>query len=477
MRTHYRLLAVVASVGLSTAVNPACGQAPPFLWAEQGAGSDVAADGFANCYSASGSLLKYDAGGEILWSKGAGVNRVAVDASGNIYATADFSGTPGATFKFDNLIVSNRSGSGFLVVKYAADGTLSWLRQADSTGGTSPTGIAVAASGGVFVTGFNVGASGVASGSLSFAGLTVSNSFLFVAKYDSGGSLLWAKSGQTNWYSQGDAREIATDQAGNCVVRGAVAGGTLVAKYDSNGNLLWSKVGVGANDHGGVAVDGQGNSYVGTGLFGGTNTLTFDTVTVSGPGGVVAKFDPDGHVLWAKAFGTSDLVHGFALVTADPAGNCYAAICEITPSSEWPPIDYFYILKLDPQANVLWQTDNVGDAAPDAVGIDPEGDVYFTGHGFANSVIFGNIAINAVHPSFVGKLGNPNTAPVLKAAVSGGSLVISWPVSATNFTMQSTASLVAPVWTTNAPAPVVVNGQNTVTNSISGAQKFFRLSL
>jgi hypothetical protein len=29
--------------------------------------------------------------------------------------------------------------------------------------------------------------------------------------------------------------------------------------------------------------------------------------------------------------------------------------------------------------------------------------------------------------------------------------------------------------TTNSPAPVVVNGQNTVTNPITGNQQFFRL--
>lgn len=32
------------------------------------------------------------------------------------------------------------------------------------------------------------------------------------------------------------------------------------------------------------------------------------------------------------------------------------------------------------------------------------------------------------------------------------------------------------VWATNLPAPVVVNGQNTVTNPISGTRPFFRLS-
>jgi hypothetical protein len=38
------------------------------------------------------------------------------------------------------------------------------------------------------------------------------------------------------------------------------------------------------------------------------------------------------------------------------------------------------------------------------------------------------------------------------------------------------ATLLSPaVWATVSPAPVVVNGQNTVTNPISGAQQLFRL--
>jgi hypothetical protein len=43
--------------------------------------------------------------------------------------------------------------------------------------------------------------------------------------------------------------------------------------------------------------------------------------------------------------------------------------------------------------------------------------------------------------------------------------------------LQSTTNLVTPVvWNTNSPAPTVVNGQNTVTNPVSGTQSFYRLS-
>jgi len=43
--------------------------------------------------------------------------------------------------------------------------------------------------------------------------------------------------------------------------------------------------------------------------------------------------------------------------------------------------------------------------------------------------------------------------------------------------LQSATNLVPPVvWSTNSPGPVVVNGQFTVTNPVSGTQQFYRLS-
>jgi len=46
----------------------------------------------------------------------------------------------------------------------------------------------------------------------------------------------------------------------------------------------------------------------------------------------------------------------------------------------------------------------------------------------------------------------------------------------TGFRLQSTTNLISPVaWSTNSPAPVVIAGQNTVTNPLTGAQQFYRL--
>jgi hypothetical protein len=67
--------------------------------------------------------------------------------------------------------------------------------------------------------------------------------------------------------------------------------------------------------------------------------------------------------------------------------------------------------------------------------------------------------------------------PQLTIIRSGTNVVLAWPTYANGLTLEFATNLVPPtVWNTNLPAPVLVNGQNAVTNGISGAQMFYRLS-
>jgi formylglycine-generating enzyme required for sulfatase activity len=65
----------------------------------------------------------------------------------------------------------------------------------------------------------------------------------------------------------------------------------------------------------------------------------------------------------------------------------------------------------------------------------------------------------------------------LSIARAGNQVVLFWPTKATNYVLQSTTNLLPVAWSPVSPAPVVVNGQNTVTNPISGTRQFYRLSL
>jgi uncharacterized repeat protein (TIGR03803 family) len=70
----------------------------------------------------------------------------------------------------------------------------------------------------------------------------------------------------------------------------------------------------------------------------------------------------------------------------------------------------------------------------------------------------------------------PPTPPSLSISLSTTNVVFRWPTNSPGFILKATTNLISPtVWTTVSPAPVVVNGQNTVTNPASGRQTFYRL--
>ncbi len=65
----------------------------------------------------------------------------------------------------------------------------------------------------------------------------------------------------------------------------------------------------------------------------------------------------------------------------------------------------------------------------------------------------------------------------LTLAQTAAGTAISWPVYPAGFVLESTMSLVAPIsWTTNNPAPVVVNHRNQVSINATNTGEFFRLA-
>jgi hypothetical protein len=71
------------------------------------------------------------------------------------------------------------------------------------------------------------------------------------------------------------------------------------------------------------------------------------------------------------------------------------------------------------------------------------------------------------------RFSSPAQLTITPAATN---LVLTWPTNAVGFTLQSTTNLVSPVvWSTNSPVPVVIYGQNTVTNPIAAPRQFYRL--
>jgi len=266
-------------------------------------------------------VVKYDGHGNEIWTRQFGtsaddfVNGVAIDASGNVYVA-------GVTYG----VLSWQTGLGdydTFVRKYDGSGSEVWTRQFGTSDGDAAFGVAVDASGGVYVAGYTHGV---------LPGQTLLGDYdAFVRKYDNSSNEIWAKQFGTS--NEDSAAYVAVEASGNVYVagftRGVLPGQTrsgftdaFVRKYDGEGNELWTRqFGTSIDDHaGGVAVDGSGNVYVAGYTYGalpGQENL--------GDGDAfVRKYDGAGNELWTRQFGTSgdDYAIGVAVNTS---GSVYVA--------------------------------------------------------------------------------------------------------------------------------------------------------
>ncbi|MEP6995908.1 MAG: SBBP repeat-containing protein [Acidobacteriota bacterium] len=209
--------------------------------------------------------------------------------------------------------------------------------------------------------------------------------------------------------------EVAVDSGGNALIVGrtkstsgvatalahqTVYGGgpsdAFLAKYDPDGHLLWSTYfgGAGKDNAFAVSVDGGDNITIG-GL---TNSLTGIATPGShqsafgggGDDGFVAKFDPNGQLLWSTYFGgpSGEWILGIA---HDAASNVYVtgftgSASGIATAGAYQdtfvgkPMDCFWA-KLDPNGVVAFSTyfGAVGEDRPHDIQVDPLGNVILAG--------------------------------------------------------------------------------------------------
>jgi uncharacterized repeat protein (TIGR03803 family) len=103
-----------------------------------------------------------------------------------------------------------------------------------------------------------------------------------------------------------------------------------------------------------------------------------------------------------------------------------------------------------------------------------DGNVPYSGLVLSGATLYGTTIFGGSGGS--GTIFSISLPPQLTITPIGPNISLSWPTNFTGFTLQSTTNLTSPIWTTNLPAPVIVNWLNTVTNPISGTQQLFRLS-
>jgi hypothetical protein len=290
-------------------------------------------------------MVKLDNSGTVTWarqvgrsaaSSSNGIQGIAIDGSGNVYATGWFQGT--ATFAGQSL--TNAAGPGTedaFIIKLDRTGTASWVQHlGGSKRDNAGYGVAADAAGNVYVAGWFQGTVTIGGQTLTGAG----NYNGFLAQLNaSTGAVRWTRTQDSgdDWLNR-----VAVDAAGNVYTAGVfentlTLGATrltsagdhdgFVAKYTPAGNLLWASRlgGTGYDEATDITVDASGNVYA-VGSFQGTASFGSTSLTSAGQySEVVEKLNgATGAVQWADGVGGGDN-NALWAVAVDGAGRLYAA--------------------------------------------------------------------------------------------------------------------------------------------------------
>ena len=227
-------------------------------------------------------VIKYDSSGNFVWATGSGQvgdnfgYAITTDASNNIFVAGSFNSS---SISFGSSVLSN-SGTGtddMFLVKYNSSGTVAWATRATGKNNDMATALGTDATGNIYVSGR------FASDTMFFNSTALINSGAydaFIAKYNTTGHVVWAKSistGTTINY----AYSLSVDDTANVIIAGNFGNGTItfgastitnsnagtydlfIAKYDSLGNAQWANTTGGAGSvANGVAKDVTGNIYL-----------------------------------------------------------------------------------------------------------------------------------------------------------------------------------------------------------------------
>lgn len=294
-----------------------------------------------NSFASDVFIAKYDINGNFKWAKRAGGanydfgNGITTDASGNVYVIGGFS----LTATFGTHSVTSSGDYDVFIAKYDSNGNNLWVKRCGGTGWDVGNGITVDKSGNCYVTGGYISIGTFGTTTLTSLG----NYDAFVAKYDSTGTFLWAKS--AGGVSEDMGQSLSTDAANNCYVIGYFNGTATIgitpltsagssdiwiAKYDASGNSVWAKKAGGSLEDKGLSIasDPSGNMYL-TGYFNGAALFGtgLDTITKVSAGGAdifAGKYDYKGDVKWMSSFGGAMDDKGYG-ISIDSLGHSYVA--------------------------------------------------------------------------------------------------------------------------------------------------------
>jgi len=381
-------------------------------------------------------VAKADNDGNWLWAKNGGGSGwdegacISVDSSGNVFIGGYFH----TTAYFGNLTLICSGNYDIFVVKLDTNGNWIWAKRAGGTDNDKAEDIEVDSLGNCYLIGWFWSSADFGSFILSDL-----NYNPFIAKLDTNGNWLWAIQGygsgsnqfegscidsSGNIYVTGCFEDTATYGSYVLTSYAWQINDIMIAKVNSNGNWLWAKSATGDGHDGGydIYVGNSGNIYV-TGVFNLWTTFGSTTIYTNGGADVfVAKADNNGNWLWAQGYGGSsnDAVRG---VCVDSNENVYTAGEKFG--------------KLDSSGNWIWLFGN--GAIANSLNIYPGDNLFYVGH-FSGTVHFNHTTLisNGVEDLFIAKLihnyNNPPNTPSDPNPINGANHVsintdLSWTCS------------------------------------------------
>jgi hypothetical protein len=395
-------------------------------------------------------VVKYNSGGTPLWARkigGTGDDRaqsVSVDSSGNIVVAGQYDSTTLNIYAADGTTVSftltpNGGTDGF-VVKYDSSGTPVWARKIAGTGTDAARtfidiaqSVTIDSSGNVIVCGnynsvqLNIYAANGTT--VAFQLANTGSDDIFVVKYDSSGTFIWAR--RIGGTDSDLGNSVSVDSSGNIVVAGSYAsspvniyaangttvsfsftnsgvGDFFIVKYDSNGTPLWARKAASTNfdSVSSVSIDSSGNVIVFGRYSAALQIYAADGTTItsslSGAGGFVLKYDSSGTFIWARRLGAVTV--SSRSVTTDSSGNViagggYASSSLSMYAANGSTVSFTltntgsndtFVVKYDSSGTPLWakrMTGTLSDQA-NSVTIDSSGNIVVAGNYLSTSLNF-----------------------------------------------------------------------------------------
>lgn len=276
-----------------------------------------------------GFIVKYSPSGSVLWAKSVTYstkfNSVTTDALGNVYVTGNYNGIA----NFGSVTLTGSANSAF-VLKYDMNGNLLWANNIGISNSYTSQSI-VSDTSGFFVSGsFN-------SPTLVIGSTTLTNNCsyynAYLAKYDTAGNVLWAKSGGGKKHNDfyWEDNHISTDKLGNVYLAGTLDSinsvfdtytfspsslkDMYIIKYNSSGSIVWAQSKDSCNSTS-VSADSQGYVYL-SGRFN-HPSITFGTSTINGNNDYIVKYNINGIINWAKGINIYD-----GYLATDNSGSLY----------------------------------------------------------------------------------------------------------------------------------------------------------